>query len=107
MYGHETRDDAIRSLENTLDILHAENVALVKITNAAKDYYRAAQQAHAVGRANARRGGSSSAIDAINYARLQAKNAHDRLMDVIEAVEAGEPTPTPEPAPLGERPEDV
>lgn len=107
MHEHDTRDDAISALQKTADALRDENAKLYGIVRAATDYYYAVKSANDTMRVNARRGGSSSAYEAVNRTRLRAKEKHETLMQVIEARETGAEYQEPEPAPIGERPEDI
>lgn len=80
---------------------------LLVTVRAANDYYFAVRSANDTMRVNARRGGSSSAYEAVNRTRARAKAKHDALMEVCKANEQGTEYQEPDPAPTGERPEDV
>lgn len=57
-----------------------------QIVKAALEYRFQAMNAETVWRANARKGASDHAVVTVNAARMQAKEAHDRLFTTIDAA---------------------
>lgn len=96
-------DMAIRLIREQQQHIHH----LLVTVRAANDYYFAVRSANDTMRVNARRGGSSSAYEAVNRTRARAKAKHDALIEVCKANEQGTEYQEPDPAPTGERPEDV
>jgi hypothetical protein len=88
---HNQRDtpipaDVLDSWRPYADAVLAAIGDRLELAGTALMYYDAAQNAIAVGKANGRRGASGEAVDLVNRARANARNAHELLMARAELV---------------------
>lgn len=67
-----------------------DQAARQAVVEAAQLYRRAVVQAEAIHIAHGRRGASEQAAAIVNHARLTAKHRYDRLMQLVEALDATE-----------------